>query len=165
MSNCAMLTEFYNKERDLLVKRTRGRVTGVMDAEDCVHDAFVKALSALEQYDGKREIGAWFNTILNRCVSDWHRKNRLQGMTVEVDERNGGLQDCNAMNCVVGKDVINYINCMKGRKRDIAYRRYMLNLRVKDIADIMGITTHGVSIALARFRQGIKDKLGERLHE
>ena len=81
------LENFYRANRDMLVKRVSRSAGGDYNAEDVVQEAFFLAVKYWEGFDPeRRELGAWFNTILNNACKRFKRDERLLGMAVEFDE-------------------------------------------------------------------------------
>jgi RNA polymerase sigma factor (sigma-70 family) len=79
-----ILEEFFRTEYDGLVKKALFRVRNPDDAEDVVMDAFRRAVEYWESYDpDNKELGAWFNTILNNSVRTFQREKFMKH--VEVD--------------------------------------------------------------------------------
>lgn len=159
--NKALIEQHYKENFDVLVKKVSYRTGNKQDAEDVVQNAFEKALRYQESFDpGKQEVGAWINTIVVRCAYDMRVSNKLQGMTVEVNEKNGGLVADNSLVDIESKQLIGEIQQTKGNKRDILYRKYMMNLSNKDIAEVLGLSVDGVKQCVKRFKQSMRDKYG-----
>lgn len=79
------LRHFFATNYDSLVKKAMFRVRNFDDAEDIVMDAFRKAVEYWGSYDpNNKEIGAWFNTILNNSVRTFQREKFMKH--IEVDE-------------------------------------------------------------------------------
>ena len=80
------LRHFFATDYDKLVKRANFRVRNFDDAEDIVMDAFRKAVEYWKSYDPeKRELGAWFNTILNNSVRTFQREKYMKHIEADPD--------------------------------------------------------------------------------
>jgi len=80
------LRHFFAEEYDTLVKRANFRVRHPDDAEDIVMDAFRKAVEYWKSFDPeKRELGAWFNTILNNSVRTYQREKFMKHIEADPD--------------------------------------------------------------------------------
>ena len=63
--------------------RTALRLTGNReDSSDLTQQAFCKALSCWEQFDGRCQPATWLHGILVNCVRDWFRKKTLRSTEV-----------------------------------------------------------------------------------
>lgn len=80
----AEIKAFYEENYDDYVRRVKNRVGGIPNAEDVIQESFARALQYKENFDPKiRELGAWFNTILNNATRDFKRTERLQGLSTD----------------------------------------------------------------------------------
>lgn len=88
-----LLTSYYERNFDILVRMMAGRVDGVENAEDVVQEAFTRSLVYVDSYDPDRgEISTWFNKILRRAMFDFRRDQIRKGMTEEKLEADS--DDC-----------------------------------------------------------------------
>ena len=58
------------------------------DAEDVMQEAFLNAFTKLDSYKGEVPFGAWLKRIvINRCLTQIKKKNKLQEVNLEVVDR------------------------------------------------------------------------------
>lgn len=80
------LRRFFAEEYDSLVKKATFRVRNFDDAEDVVMDAFRKAVEYWNSYDpSRKELGAWFNTILNNSIRTFQREKFMKHIEEDPD--------------------------------------------------------------------------------
>jgi RNA polymerase sigma factor (sigma-70 family) len=155
------LVEAFEQMYDEQVKRIKGRVPNVGDAEDIVMTAYTKALGSLDRYDSTLPIGAWLNTIIQNSAKDWVRDNRLQGMTVEIDEKNGGMYEFMGVEAATSATMLNEVTKLRpGFKKDVLYRRFFMGLTIAGIAEAMDTGTERVKKCVMRWRSEMKGKYG-----
>lgn len=81
-----IISEFFRKEYNTLVKRVNFRVRNIDDAEDIVMDAFRKAVEYKGSYSPHtQEFGAWFNTIMNNSVRTFQKEKFMKHIEVEEE--------------------------------------------------------------------------------
>jgi len=79
------LESTYRKHRNSFFIRAKRATRNILDAEDVVHEAFVKALSNLNVIEKVENISAWiFAVIRNRIIDLW-RRSRTRKKAGEVD--------------------------------------------------------------------------------
>ena len=79
------LESAYRKHRASFFGRAKRATRNILDAEDVVHEAFVKALSNLNVLGKVENIPAWiFAVIRNRIIDLW-RRSRTRKKAGEVD--------------------------------------------------------------------------------
>lgn len=153
------LTDFYRSNFESEVKRLTRFVPNVADAEDIVQEAFTRAVQYWDTYDPTRPIEKWVRTLVRNSMVDWRKQDRMSGMTVKVDESNGGILEEEGPNKELSRIVYSEISSIKtGRKKNIIYRRFAMGLPYKTIADVMGIHEEAVKKCIHRWRAYMKDK-------
>ena len=108
------------------------------DAEDAVHDAFVTAWERWSSLRDEARFDAWFGRIVvNNCRDRLRRASRwgLTDISAEIGlstpDATGGVQD--------REQVARALSRLKPDDRLVLALRYYRDLRVEDIADLLGI--------------------------
>ena len=130
------------------------------DAEDAVHDAFVTAWEHWSSLRDESRFEAWFGRIVvNTCRNRLRRTSRwgLTDISTHV-----GLATPDASGAVHDREqVVEALNRLKPDDRIVLALRYYRDLRVEDIADLLGIppgtATSRLRTAHARLRAILDD--------
>jgi RNA polymerase sigma factor (sigma-70 family) len=65
------LEDHYIKNCQKLIKRLSYKAGTVWAAEDCVHEAYARAIRYIESCDNDKDFNKWFTTILNNVLIDY----------------------------------------------------------------------------------------------
>ena len=85
----------------------------------------------------------------------------MQGMTTKVDEKNGGMYECDGPERQLSSAMVQEVSRMKaGFKKDVVYRRFYMGLSVPQIAGVMECGKERVKKCLIRWRAEMKGKYG-----
>ena len=156
-----LIVDVYERERDGIIKRLSRSLPNVADAEDIVQSAVLSALKYKDTYNKEKDITVWFNGIVNNEAKAWRRANKLQGMTTVLDEKNGGLYDFKGGERRLSNTILGEISRLKDLKKNVIYRRFVMEMGVNDIAAILEVGRERVKKVLLRWRQDMKNKYGE----
>jgi RNA polymerase sigma factor (sigma-70 family) len=141
------------------VARVKGRVGGAFNAEDVVQEAFTRALTYRSSFDPERlTLNAWFNTILNNACKDFKREEKMQGMTEELTEQNGGLYDLGVEGKDVQRKVEEEIKDYPNKQRDVLTLYYLRGYSRRDVAKVLDVSTNYVKVLSYRFRADFREK-------
>jgi RNA polymerase sigma-70 factor (ECF subfamily) len=157
-----------------IVHRYEGALTGYArqvlggrhhDAEECVQDAFVRALRAIRAGDADIALRPWLHTIVrNRCFDQLRRANR----TTDLEPHEAVLAD-------MGPGPVSTI----GRREDLArvigglgglperQRQALLMHELEDrshshIGRVLGVSAGASKALVHRARQGVAEAVGRR---
>ena len=131
-----------------------------VDAEDAVHDAFVKVLRKPDAYDaGKGPLTAWFlRVVRNHCVDLLRRRRPEQNDIGELRD-NGpgpeGLLETSQQDMLLRQALA---KLPPGQREMIVLRDYM-DLSYAEIAVILEIAQGTVMSRLHRARMALKEEL------
>jgi len=163
-----------------LVQRHQRRVwmvcrqyVGTDEADSMVQDAFLKAWSRLESFDGRAQFGTWLVRIaINTCL-DRIRRNRRRGMTVEEmgDDDGPGLLDRlpdegadperRAMERQAVQRLAACEQRLSARQREVFRLRYYAEMDLEEIARSLGIHVGTVKTQLHRAVHRLRRELGD----
>ncbi|MFS0558879.1 sigma-70 family RNA polymerase sigma factor [Brevibacillus sp. 179-C9.3 HS] len=134
----------------------RYRVKNVWDVEDLTTTVFIKVYSKLEQYDGRHPFGAWIFRIAHNALIDYMRKKRESPVDQDTFS-NMVATDKLPEECLLTQETTEGLwekvhNLTKDQRNVIALR-YLGDLRMNEIAEILGKTE--ASVKILHFR-GIK---------
>jgi RNA polymerase sigma factor (sigma-70 family) len=156
------LEKFYKDNRMLLVKRLINRAGGIENAEDILQESFVRAIKYRAHFNPKkRELGAWFNTIMNNALKDFKRDERMGGMVVQYEE---GMDESYEMSQTDPDMKLRILRAIA--KRDLNTRSalhlyFIEEHKVKEIKEILDVPYKTVESIIYRFKADMSDAFGE----
>lgn len=155
------LIDFYNNERNTLVKKYNRRAGSPENAEDVVQEAFTRALQYIDSYDpSKKELGAWFYTILQNSLRDFKREDKNGGMVMFEEEHMEPTEFVD-----LDKEVRNELHNLIDTKNDVAKEVLTLYFRhgymIKDIDNTTDHSYAAIKAIILRFKKEVKEKYAE----
>ncbi|MFD2368616.1 RNA polymerase sigma factor [Brevibacillus sp. GCM10020057] len=134
----------------------RYRVKNIWDVEDLTTTVFIKVYSKLEQYDGRHPFGAWIFRIAHNALIDYMRKKR----ECPVDQETFSsltADDELPEDCLLTQEstegLWEKVHTLTVDQRNVIMLRYLADLKMNEIAQILGKTE--ASVKILHFR-GIK---------
>jgi len=155
-----VMTKFYHDNQRVLHKRVANRAGGAYNAEDVVQEAFCRALKYWDSFNPNvKEIGAWFNTILNNTLKDFKREELMYGMCVEFDENQYKGTELSLTDHHMMVKVTDLINAKRDNTRDILDLYYLQGYNPRDIEQVLDVSNKSIRMAVWRFKDEVKEKL------
>lgn len=163
-----------------LVRRHQRRVwmvcrqyVGPDEADAAVQDAFLKAWSRLESFDGRARFGTWLTRIaINTCL-DHIRRHRRRGVTVDDhgDDDGPGLlermpdtgadPERRAMERQAVERLAACEELLSSRQREVFRLRFYAEMDLEEIAQSLGVHVGTVKTQLHRAVHRLRRELGE----
>lgn len=142
------------------------------EAKDLSQDAFLRAFSRIQQFDGRSSFYTWFYRLLvNLCLDHMRRKGKVLWETLETDGKNGvvrkELTDNNARpdhQVIAGeakRRAEATLEAMPGKQRMAFLLRNHQGLAIADIAKVMKTTEGTVRVYLHRAVAALRQSLVE----
>ncbi|WJQ82194.1 RNA polymerase sigma factor [Brevibacillus brevis] len=134
----------------------RYRVKNVWDVEDLTTTVFIKVYSKLEQYDGRHPFGAWIFRIAHNALIDYMRKKRESPVDQDTFSNmiaTDKLPEEHLLNQETTEGLWDKVHTLTKDQRNVIALRYLGDLRMNEIAEILGKTE--ASVKILHFR-GIK---------
>jgi RNA polymerase sigma factor (sigma-70 family) len=126
------------------------------DAEDVTSEVFERAVRYRESYDASRgEPLTWLLGIARRCVEDALRRGPAEG----GEPLDAASAEDLAVEAVERLTVAAAISRLDERARDLVALRYGADLTARQIADVLGLKTNAVEVALHRTLARLKPEL------
>lgn len=152
----AAMDVFVHKYYPVILKYCRYHLSGVEDAEDLVQETFLQFFRGLSgyQYRGKT-LNFLYRIAGNLCRDFYRRKRDANCLLTENLQAEEGL-----MTMVEEKiDIEQALNRLQDEFREVIILYYFQELKLKEIAEIQGI-----SLSLVKYRiQKAREQLGELL--
>lgn len=133
------------------------RIGAGPDAEDVVSDTVERALRYRDSYEPSAgsAIG-WMIGIANRCIADAAAQGRRLGVG---DGEAAGVTDDFAAGLAARSDVRAAVAELDERDRELLALRYGADLKAREIAQVLGMRTNAVEVALHRVLGRLRRKL------
>lgn len=150
----------YERHQDQALKFARSLVPQPQDAEDVLHEAFAKTVSAIRNgYGPDQNFGAYLSTCVRSvAVSVRRRQASEKPVTFEELERgpvkDPGLETVLSVSehdCVTAA-----MRTLPERWRTVLWHAEVMGDPPRDIAPLMGIEPNAVSALLIRARKGLR---------
>lgn len=152
------LEVFFAKEYGSLVKKANFRVRNFDDAEDIVMDAFRRAVEYWKSFDPtKRELGAWFSTILNNSVRTFQREKFMKHIEAHPDseipiEETHEEED---MYANIQEDIVAIDN---PERRNVVHLFFNMGYSYQDIELISDVSVRNARYFVEEFKREMKEK-------
>jgi RNA polymerase sigma-70 factor (ECF subfamily) len=147
------------------------------EAEDVRQEAFLKAISRLEQFNGSQDetrddLHAWVSRIAANASIDVIRKRR-EGKIVSLEEPNGAGEETHGSNVAARVDnpeerfarremrrhLADAIKQLAPELRQVCLLRDVLQYSTQEVADRVGISAIAVRLRLFRAHRRLREKL------
>ena len=132
-------------------------------AEDVTSDVFERALRYRDRFDARRgEPAAWLFGIARRCVADAVAARTTDPVPSDnVSLGSGGADAFELEGHVVRRvDLARAIAALDERDRELLALRYGGDLTARQIADLSGVRTNAIEVALHRALARLRSTLG-----
>jgi RNA polymerase sigma-70 factor (ECF subfamily) len=126
------------------------------DAEDITSEAFERAIRYRKSYDpAKGSPATWLVGIARRCIADRPRLPEPVAVLEigEGEEFHHARVDMLAIRAVVAR--------LPERDRELVALRYGADLTARQIAELLGLQTNAVEVALHRLHRKLRGELAE----
>lgn len=156
-----VLGKFYEVERDNLLRRLNYGAGSPSNAEDVLQEAFVRALIYWDTFDPERkELGAWFNTIMRNALRDFKREEWLFGMGEEFDEEQYDPQEMPVNESELVKKIYEMVDGKIDDHQEILLLYFEKHYSPKDIANITNFKVKTIKQVVWRFKNEVLERYG-----
>jgi len=156
-----ILGRFFENNYNELIKRVSFRAGSPENAEDIVQEAFVRALKYWNSYDPeKKELGAWFNSILNNALRAFKKDERLYGMCDEFNEEEVDGVVLSQTESGLRKFIDRAISERPSNIADVLHLYFILGYKPREIVEVTDADAAFVSRMVYNFREELKEKIG-----
>lgn len=150
----------YERHRGQALRFARALMSGPQDAEDVLHEAFAKAVSAIRKGFGPTDtLGPYLTTCIRSVANSlWKKQGRerpaaLEDLELEPME-DPGLE--NALSIFEHEDVAAAMRSLPPRWRTVLWHAEVMGEPPRNIAPVLGIESNAVSALLIRARAGLR---------
>lgn len=157
--------EIYENTYQKLIYEGMGILHSKIDAEEIVHDCFVKVAQDYSGYRGKSPedmMGILYVMVRNACINRIRERNRHRETLIEVDENLLGA-DNDPLEEILTEEMSDILETamrqMPVEDRDIFTLRYYYDMSYKEIGEKLGMKTKTVDVRLYRAKQKLRKML------
>jgi len=156
-----MIETYYKENRKQLLKRIAGRGIRKDLVEDVLQESFTRALTFYHAFDKKRNFGSWFNTIMNNCIKDAKREDKMEGMVSSEEVYDPTTSEDLEFNSLLCKRLEKELEGRSKHTKDILYLYFKKNMKPSEISQIVEANNKAVRMAIYRFKLEMREKYGE----
>ena len=159
----AGLVQIIREHKDGLILYLNGIVRNIDTAEELTEETFVKLVVKRPRFSGKSTFKTWLYTIARNIAMDYLRRHKR---TVSMDVC-APIRDelADLERSWIGQEeklqLHRTMEKLKPEYRQVLHLRYFEDFSCKQIARIMGKTTHSTETLLYRAKLALKQKLME----
>ncbi|MFQ5807930.1 MAG: RNA polymerase sigma factor [Phycisphaerae bacterium] len=134
------------------------------DVEDVVQEVFLAAFGALPKFRGHSSVSTWLTRItVNACRSHVRRRLRLRRLFLGTREstkpRIGQPAERELMDHERCERVRRAVRKLPPKYREVVVLRYLEELAVPEIGQVLGLSRNAVEVRLSRARRQLKTDL------
>jgi len=135
------------------------------DAEDVVHESFLRMQRGVASYDPERPFRRWLMALASHCAIDQLRQRRREARLfdpeadADAQPDSGDTPLSGELREEVRRRVLAAIDTLPDRYRAPIVLRYYADLDYASIAAILGVDTNQVGTLLLRGRRRLRDAL------
>ena len=156
------LEDFFSANYRKLVARTKGRAGTKENAEDIVQESFVRARKYWGSFDPRqKELGAWFNTILNNATKAYMKVENNFGMSMEFDEDSAGPEQVKPTDVRLIKRIKADISTKNKSNQEILTLYFLRDYDPSAIVEVLDLSINTVNQCISRFKAELSAKYGE----
>src|SRR5690606_31647983 len=163
--------EIYNKYYKAMYNTALRIVNDTAEAEDLMQEAFIKAFSKIDTFQGKSTFGAWLKKItVNLSINSFNKRAKYKNVSYEdelkheVDEPEGIDLVEEETNSRVQK-VLRAINSLKESYRIILTLHLIEGYDYDEICEILGLSSANCRTAISRAKESLIKKLSKNERE
>ena len=155
------VAKFYREHHQNLFRKVARRIGNPSEAQDVVHEAFLKATNYADRWDYRRgKFSKWFNGILENTIRDYRKAQQRDVLQdyIDVDEEEE-IQDFLASHDESPhlkeeyNRVLRIVENKADPTRQILYMYYFLDHTPTEIAETLEINVNAVKVSVWRFKQ------------
>jgi len=130
------------------------------EAEDMLHDGFIRVLDKLDKYRFEGPLGAWIRRVLvNNCLNYLRSKKTFEEDIEEVNESKLDYSYDDLDGMLSAKELLAFIQELPDGYRTVFNMYAIEGYKHKEIAEHLGITENTSKSQLAKARKALQEKI------
>jgi RNA polymerase sigma factor (sigma-70 family) len=158
--DAAAMGALYERHRDQGLRFARALMSGAQEAEDVLHEAFTRAVSAIRNGHGPTSaFGPYLSTCIRSAANSLWKKQAREAPAAVEDLDPGPTEDPaleNALSLFEHEDIAAAMRSLPKRWRVVLWHAEVMGDPPRDIAPLLGIAPNAVSALLIRARAGLR---------
>lgn len=149
-----ILEEHYRKNRFTLVKRMSFRAGDY--AEDCVQEAYTRAIKYFNSYKEEFSLDAWFSRILNNVLKE-HKNNEKGYSSTTFDEEQEEGIPCNRFSEQLVKEIYELIDTKSLVAKEVLTYHFQQGYTAKEVSEISEHSYSNCHQIINRFKSELRE--------
>jgi len=160
--NVEAFEQLARKHRSLLLGYVLKRVKNLVDAEDIVQEALLKAYQHLATLRDKEKFAGWLYAIASNLCASWLRKQNNNQKSLEIMSNNPQPETATPLEILLQQEfsdsVVKAVQALPDKNRRI-FTLYLDGVSYKDIASTLNISQTTVSGRLQTAKKQLREKI------
>lgn len=154
------MEQIYKQYYTRLFSFINSKVKNTEDTKDILSEVFIKIYTNIDKLDSDEKLISWIFTITRNTIIDFYRKNNKNKNHIEFDEQLFFEQkeDPDAIN-ELSNCIEPIIKSLPAKYNEVLYLSEIKELKHKEIADRLNISSSNVKNIIFRGKKQIKEKL------
>lgn len=157
-----LIAELYDKYREEILLYVYSLCHSMEVAEDITQEVFVKAILSMPK--DHENFRAWLYTVARNLTFNHSRKNVNKAKVVEELKHGPAFEEDIGEKVVLKeqyKELYEAIGKLNENYREILIMQYFSNMQLKEVAEVLGITSGNARILAHRARSKLKELMEE----
>lgn len=159
------MEQIYKQYYSRLFSFINSKVHNQEDAKDILSEVFIKIYKNIDKLDSTEKLTSWIFTITRNAIIDFYRKNNKNQNNIEFDEEHmfEEKEQLSAIN-EISNCIEPIINSLTPKYAKALYLSEIKELKQKEIADKLDISSSNIKNIIFRGKKQIKEKLLQCCH-
>lgn len=151
----------YRRHYDAIFKYCAHRLFDRHLAEDMTSQVFLKVVEKFHSFEGgERQFRSWLYTIATNVVNQHLRKSARQKASLKILEEQSNIKNSPSEDCTVKLAILKRaMLTLKPRYQTIITLRFFENLKLTEIAEVLGSSPGTIRSQLARALAKLRKKI------
>jgi len=154
------MEQIYKQYYSRLFSFIDSKIHNKEDTKDILSEVFIKIYTNIDRLDSDEKLTSWIFTIARNTIIDFYRKNNKNQNNIEFDEECiFEEKDQSSVINELSKCIEPIINSLAPKYAQALYLSEIKELKQKEIADILNISSSNIKSIIFRGKKQIKEKL------
>ncbi len=159
------MDQIYKQYSTRLLSFINSKVHNKEDAKDILSEVFIKIYTNIDKLKSDEKLTSWMFTITKNTIIDFYRKNNNKQDNIEFDEEYIFEQkEQSSAISELSHCIAPIINSLAPKYAKVLHLSEIKELKQKEIAEKLDISTNNIKNIIFRGKKQIKDKLLQCCH-